>query len=243
MSIIYRDFRDTAWRSRASPASWSLKRCRAPRSGSTCSRGSRTVTSRGAGCCAGRHWFWPCCTIVCAICYSRRAIAILGTPFQLRARHFNSGTASLQARFFRRAEFRLQSLARVEQRDRFETAAVRTVAQRVELDADAVAGIERFARPSGASQDTGTGGLDGPFLRRAAALRLHHDPDHGVRVGPLKRLDRALQCLSLRLVVGGERMMRLDDRGAEAEGTDDCAKKNLQVRAVHWVLEPTGTLS
>src|SRR5258708_7123613 len=213
MSIIYRDFRGTAWRSPASPASWSPKRCRAPRSDSTCSRESRTATSRGARCCAGHRWSWPCCTIAYAICGSRRAAP--------KAHAIPSAAALLQARLLGGAEFRLQSLARVEQRDRFQTTAVRAVAQRMEFDADAVAGIERFARPSGASQDAGAGGFDGPFLERAAALRLHHDPDHGVRVGPLKRLDRALQRLGLGLVVGGERMMRVDDRGAEAEGTDD----------------------
>jgi hypothetical protein len=37
--------------------------------------------------------------------------------------------------------------------------------------------------------------------------------------------------------------MRIDEGSAEAEGTDDSGKRNLQIQAFHWVLEPTGTLS
>src|SRR5471032_1961943 len=105
---------------------------------------------------------------------------------------------------------------------------MRTISQRTELDADAIAGLDGIAVPTAASQHARTGGFNAPLLWLAPALRLHQHPDDAMGIGPLKSLDGALERQRLGAVIDREGVMRQDwAGGSHRRRQHDCAKALL----------------
>src|ERR1700722_16902014 len=102
---------------------------------------------------------------------------------------------------------------------------MRAVAQRIELDADAIAGLDRVAGPTAARQDPRTGGFEAPLLWLTPAFRLHEHPHDAMGIGPLKSLDRALERQRLGAVIYREGVMCKSRPGSSSRGGQDyCAK-------------------
>ncbi len=136
-----------------------------------------------------------------------------------------------------------QFLTGIEQGHRIEAPAMRTIAQRTELHAHPVAGFDGLASPAAARQHARARGFNRPLLRRAAAVRLHKDPDDDMRIGPLKRLDGTLERKRFGRFIHREGMMRQRRRcGADQKAINRMPGQDAATPCkFHFESDPTGT--